>query len=128
MRALAALLLLATVPAQAASLTVKTGETWAFILRNGHPIGAHKVEPSAKPATGQIVVSVRPLMGTTMVMTNNSPVAYKFRAELLQGGKAVTARPCTLPAHGRPIFEQWQQKADAVRLSGFKRASADGLC
>jgi len=49
MRALAALLLLATVPAQAASLTVKTGETWAFILRNGHPIGAHKVEPSAKP-------------------------------------------------------------------------------
>jgi len=128
MRALAAFLLFATVPAQAASVTVKTGETWAFILKNGHPVGAHKVGSSAKPATGQIVVSVRPLMGTTMVVTNNSPVSYTFRAELLQAGKAIAARPCTLPGGARPIFEQWQQKADAVRLSEFKRASADGLC
>jgi len=128
MKALAALLILAAAPVQAASLTVKTGETWAFILRNGHPIGAHKVTASAKPDTGQIVVSVRAVMGTTMIVTNNSPVAYTFRAELLQGGKAVTARACTLPAEGKPIFEQWKEKADAVRLSAFKRANADGVC
>ena len=128
MKALATLLLLAAVPAQAASLTVKTGETWAFILKNGHPVGAHKVPASAKPALGQILVSVRPLMGTTMIVTNNSPVAYTFRAELLQRGKAITARPCTLPADGKPIFEQWKEKADAVRLSKFERSDADGRC
>ncbi len=128
MKAAFALLLLAAAPAQAASLTVKTGETWAFILKNGHPVGAHKVGGSAKPAKGQIVVSVRPLMGTTMVVTNNSPVAYTFRAELLQAGRAIATRPCTLPANGKPIFEQWQQKAEAIRLSTFKRATADGLC
>jgi len=125
---LLALLLLAAAPVHAAPLTVKTGETWAFILKNGQPVGAHKVASSAKPARGQIIVSVRALMGTTMIVTNNSPVAYTFRAELLQGGRAVATRPCTLPANGKPIFEQWQEKADAVRLSAFKRASADGLC
>ena len=128
MRALAALLLFVAAPVQAASLTVKTGETWAFILKNGHPVGAHKVANSAKPAKGQIVVAVRPLMGTTMIVTNNSPVAYTFRAELLQGGKAIAARPCTLPADGKPIFEQWGQKAEAVRLSKFEHTDADGHC
>jgi hypothetical protein len=128
MKLLATLLLLAAAPAQAQPLTVKTGETWAFTLKSGQPANAHKVAGSAKPAKGQIVVSVRPLMGTSMVVTNNSPVAYTFRAELLQGGKAIAARPCTLPADARPIFEQWQQKADAVRLSAFKPAGADGRC
>ena len=123
-----ALAVVAAAPVQAAPLTVKTGETWAFTLKNGEPANARKVAASAKPAKGQIVVSVRPLMGTTMVVTNSSPVSYTFRAELLQGGKAVAPRPCTLPANAKPIFEQWQQKADAVRLSSFKRANADGLC
>ena len=128
MKTIAALLLIAATPVQAASLTVKTGETWAFVLRNGHPVGAHKVAASTKPDKGQIVVSVRPLMGTTMIVTNNSPIAYTFRADLLQGGKAVAARPCTLPANAKPIFEQWKEKADAVRLSQFERSDADGLC
>ena len=128
MKLAAALLLFAAVPAQAAPLTVRTGETWAFILKNGQPVGAHKVASSAKPATGQIIVSVRAVMGTTMTVTNNSRVAYTFRAELLRGGKAVAARPCTLPANAKPIFEQWKEKADAVRLSAFKRTDADGLC
>jgi hypothetical protein len=129
MRALAALLLLAAAPLHAAPLTVKTGETWVFVLKEGQqPANAHKVAHSAKAGKGQIIVSVRALLGTTMIVTNNSPVAYTFRAELLQGGKAIAARPCTLPANGKPIFEQWKEKADAVRLSAFKRASADGLC
>jgi hypothetical protein len=123
-----ALLLLAAAPAQAASLTVKTGETWIFTVKNGEPAKARKVTPSAKIAKGQIKVSVRALMGTTMMVTNHSPIAYTFRAELLQGGKVVAPRPCTLPANAKPIFEQWQQKAEAVRISAFTAASADGRC
>jgi hypothetical protein len=128
MRALALLLLLAAPASHAAPLTVQTGETWAFTVKNGQPENARKVAAAAKPAKGKIVVSVRALMGTTMIVTNNSPIAYTFRAELLQGGKSIAARPCTLPANAKPIFEQWQQKADAIRLSAFKRATADGLC
>jgi hypothetical protein len=128
MRAAVALLLLAAAPAQAAPLTVKTGETWVFTVKDGQPASARKVASSAKPAKGQIVVAVRAMMGTTMIVTNNSPVAYTFRAELLRGGKSVAARPCTLPANARPIFEQWQEKADAVRIGAFKVSKADGLC
>ena len=120
--------LLAAVPAQAAPLTVRTGETWIFTIKNGEPAKARKVTPSAKIARGQIKVSIRALMGTTMIVTNNSPFAYTFRAELLQSGKVVAPRPCTLPANAKPIFEQWQQKADAVRIGKFTAASADGRC
>ena len=62
------------------------------------------------------------MMGTTMTVTNNSPIAYTYRAELIAGGKAQVARSCTLPANGRPVFEHWPQKADAVRISDFKVA------
>ena len=128
MRLAAALLLLATAPAQAAGLTVRTGETWFFTIKDGEPANARRVSPSAKIPKGQIKVSVRPLLGTTMVVTNNSPIAYSFRAELLLEGKAILARSCTLPANARPTFEQWQEKAEAVRIGSFKPASADGRC
>ena len=127
MKAAFALLLVAA-PLQAAPLTVKTGETWIFTIKNGQPANARKVTPSAKIAKGQIKVSVRALMGTTMTVTNNSPIAYTFRAELLQSGKVVAPRPCTLPANARPIFEQWKEKSDAIRISNFTAASADGRC
>ena len=127
MKAALALLLLAAAPAQAA-LTVRTGETWVFTVHKGEPAKARKVAYSAKPAKGQIMVSIRAMMGTTMIVTNASPIAYTFRAELVQNGKRTAARACTLPANDRPIFEQWQQKADAVRISGFKAAGAEGRC
>ena len=128
MRLAAALLLLATAPAQAAGLTVRTGETWFFTIKDGEPANARRVSPSAKIPKGQIKVAVRPLLGTSMVVTNNSPIAYSFRAELLLEGKAILARSCTLPANARPTFEQWQEKAEAVRIGSFKPASADGRC
>ena len=125
---LALALVLVAAPLQAAPLTVRVGESYVFVVKNGEPAQARKVALNAKPAKGQIMVTVKPMMGTSMFMTNNSPVAYTFRAEILQGGKAVNARPCTLPANGRPIFEQWQQKADAVRIGSFKAAGKDGSC
>ena len=128
MKLIAALLLIAATPAQAAGLTVRTGETWLFTIKGGEPAQARKVTPSAKIAKGQIKVSVRPILGTAMTVTNNSPIAYTFRAELISGGKATVARSCTLPAKARPVFEQWEQKADAVRISDFKVAGVDGRC
>ena len=128
MKLAAALLLLAAPPAQAAGLTVRTGETWFFTIKDGEPANARRVSPSAKIPKGQIKVAVRPFLGTSMVVTNNSPIAYTFRAELLSGGKTTAARSCTLPANARPTFEQWQDKAEAVRIGGFKPANADGRC
>ena len=128
MKLIAALLLLAAAPAQAAGLTVRTGETWLFTIKNSEPAGARKVPSSAKIPKGQIKVSVREMLGTAMTVTNNSPIAYTFHAELLSNGKATAERPCTLPANARPIFEQWQQKADAVRIGKFTIASAQGRC
>ena len=125
---LAGLLLLTAAPAYADALTVRTGESWVFTIRNGQPANARKVTASAKPARGEVMVTARALMGTMMVITNNSPFSYSFRAELLNGGKAVGARACTLPANARPAFEQWPQKANGVRISNFRRAARDGSC
>lgn len=126
--AFAFLLLAAASAASAQPLTVHTGESWVFTVKNGQPAGAHQVELSAKPGKGQIMVSVKPMMGTSMFMTNNSAVAYTFRAELIRDGKATAGRPCTLPAKARPIFEQWQEKADAVRIGHFEAAGTEGRC
>ena len=128
MKLAAAFLLLAAAPVQAAGLTVRTGETWFFTIKDGEPANARLVNASAKIPKGQIKVAVRALGGTSMVVTNNSPIAYTFRAELLSRGKATAARSCTLPANARPTFEQWQEKAEAVRVGGFKPATSDGRC
>jgi hypothetical protein len=128
MKLVAALLLVAASPVQAAGLTIQVGETWLFTLKNGEPANARKAAPSATIPKGQIKAAVRSILGTAMTVTNNSPIAYTFRAELVSGGKATVARSCTLPPNARPTFEQWEQKADAVRISGFKIADADGHC
>jgi hypothetical protein len=128
MKLIAALLLLVAAPAQAAGLTVKVGETWLFKIKDGEPAEARKVTASATIPKGQIKVAVRPMLGTAMTITNNSPIAYTFRAELMSGDKATVARSCTLPAKAKPAFEQWSQKADAIRIGGFKIADKDGHC
>jgi hypothetical protein len=126
--ALAALLVAVSSSAVAAPLTIRAGETWEFALRNGDPVGARKVAATSKVPKGRIKASVRRLMGTSMVLTNNSGAAYTFRAELLKAGKTVAAKPCVLPAKPDPAFEQWPQAADAVRIGTFKTAPKDGSC
>jgi hypothetical protein len=125
---IAALLLVAGSAAQSQPLTVRTGESWIFTVRDGQPANARKVEPTARPATGQFMVSVRPLFGTNMIMTNNSSTAYTYRAELFVAGKPSGARTCTLPAGAQPTLEQWPQKADAVRISTFRPTGPGGRC
>lgn len=128
MIALALLLAASPVPAMAAPLTVKTGETWVFNLFRGQPVKARKANPSAKPAPGQVLVTVRSMMGTTMTISSNNPVGYTYRAQLIGAGKTIPTRSCTLPADGKISFEHWPEKADAVRLSDFKSAPKGGAC
>jgi hypothetical protein len=124
------LLLLAAQPiaAQAPGLTVKAGETWAFALYRGQPVRARKVSPSTKPSPGQVVVTVRSLMGTSLSIASNNPQPFTYKAELIGAEKPVAVRSCTLPANGRLSFESWPEKASAVRLSNFKIAPKGGAC
>ena len=62
MKLAAALLLFAAIPAQAAGLTVRSGETWFFTVKDGEPANARRVSASAKIPKGQIKVAVRPLL------------------------------------------------------------------
>jgi hypothetical protein len=123
-------LLLAAPPAAAKPqpLTVKTGESWVFSLYRGQPVRARKANPQAKPGPGQVMVTVTSMMGTTMSISSNNPVAYTYQAELIGTGKTVPARSCTLPANGRLSFEHWPQKATAVRLGRFRIAEKEGAC
>ena len=122
---LAMLLLLAPVAAQAKPLTVKVGESWAFQVKSGNPVKARKVASNAKPARGEIMVTVKSFLGTMLTAVNATGRGWSFTAELVNGGKASPARTCTLPASSAPIMEQWQgKKAEAVRISKF--VPADG--
>lgn len=124
---LAAMLLAAASSAHAAPLTVSTGESWLFTVKNGQPANARKTQPTAKPARGELMVTVRALFGTTMIATNNSGIGYKFSAELLPARNMTAVRTCTLPAGGTTL-EQWEQKAAAVRLSNFRATTNEGVC
>ena len=126
--ALLALLPAAPLSAMSANVTVRSGETWLFAIDRGHLVKARQVHASAKPGRSEILVAVRAMMGTTMTITNNSPISYTYRATLLGARKATPARACTLPANNRPVFEHWPQPASAVRLSNFKPAPNGGTC
>ena len=120
---------LAAAPLSAKSVIVRTGETWVFAIAHGQPANARKAAPSITPGAGEIKVTVQPLMGTTMTMTNNSKFDYAYRAMLiLPNGKAGPAKSCAVPANGRMAIEHWPNTVAAVRLSAFKPAPAGSLC
>ena len=125
---LAMMLLAAASAAHAQPLTVRAGESWAFTIRSGQPAAAHKVSSSAKPAKGEVMVTVRALFGTMLIGANNSGTNYKFSAELLLAKTMTAVRTCILPAGGKPTLEQWEQKAAAVRISNFRATGNEGIC
>lgn len=127
---LATALLLASAPlsAKPPGLVVKTGESWVFAIQGGQPVKARKVAATAKAGAGRVIVTVRSMMGTTMTIASNGPVAYTYQAELIGKGKPIPIRSCTLPANGQISFEHWPQQAEGVRLSNFKVATKDGAC
>ena len=116
-------------PLSAKPLTVRMGETWVFAVRGGSPFEARRVSGTAAPAPGQFKVSLQPLLGSTLTMTNNSQFDYAYRATLvLPSGKPGTAKACAVPANGRVAIEQWTKPVAAIRLDRFKRAPAGSLC
>ena len=127
---LVALSLLAATPAlaQSSGLTVRPGESWMFAISRGQPVRARKVKPTVKPAPGQVLVTLRAMLGTSLSITSNNPQAYVYKAELIGADTQVPVRSCTLPANGRISFEHWPQKSEAVRISDFKVARKDGSC
>jgi len=129
-RLVSALILAAlAAPPSAKPLTVGMGETWLFAVRNGSPVEVRKVAATTVPATGQFKVSLQPMLGSTMTMTNNSRFDYAYRATLvLPSGKPGAAKACAVPANGRVAIEQWTRPIAAIRLDRFKRAPAGSLC
>ena len=127
--ALALLALLASPgAAQSPGLTVKTGESWMFAISRGQPVRARKVKPTVKPPPGQVLVTLRAMMGTSLSISSNNRQPFTYKAELIGADKPVPVRSCTLPANGRVSFEHWPDKADAVRISDFRVARKDGSC
>ena len=116
-------------PLSAKPLTVRMGESWVFAVRDGIPVDARKVAATAVPSPGQFKVSLQPMLGSTMTMTNNSRFDYAYRATLiLPTGKPGAAKACAVPAGGRTAIEHWSRPITAVRLDRFKRAPAGSLC
>ena len=115
-------------PLSAQGLTVKSGESWMFAISRGQPVRARRVSPAAKPPRGQVVVTVRSMLGTSLSIKSNNPQAFTYRAELIGADKPVPLRSCTLPANAKVSFEHWPQKASAVRISDFRVARGDGAC
>jgi hypothetical protein len=129
MRSLAALVLLSAAPSAAQPVTVLMGETWVFAVHKGQPIQARKVAPSTKAGADQMKVSLQPMLGSTLTITNNSRFDYAYRATLVMpGGKMGRAKACAVPANGRMAVEHWRQPVAAVRLSDFRPAPAGSLC
>ena len=114
--------------AKATPLSVRAGESWVFKVKEGQPVDAHKVQPTAKPAKGEVMVTVRSLFGTVLIISNNSGTAYSFNAELRPAKNLTAMRTCTLPAKGKPDLEQWPQEAEAVEISNFRAAGNEGRC
>ena len=129
MTALALLTLLAApAAAQSPGLTVKIGESWMFAISRGQPVRARRVKPTVKPPPGQVLVTLKAMMGTSLSITSNNRQSFTYKAELIGADTPVPVRSCTLPANGRMSFEHWPQKSDAVRISDFKVARKDGSC
>jgi len=125
--AISALLVAGT--SSAKPLTVRMGETWVFAVSNGQPSKARKVDAKIAPARGEMKVTLQPMMGTTMTVSNNSNYDYAYRATLiLPGGTTGPAKSCAVPANGRLAIEHWPKRVEAVRLSDFKPAPAGSLC
>lgn len=128
MRIFALLTLFGAAPVAAGPLTINMGESWIFSIRGGSPVNARKVGAETIPTRNQLKVSLQPLMGTTMTVTNNSRHDYAYRATLIINGKPAEAKSCAVPANGRLAIEHWPKPVAAVTLSHFRAAPAGSLC
>ena len=108
---------------------IQLGETWLFQLDQGRPINARKVDANAKPAVGELFVTLRPQLGTTMVIANNSAKFYNYRALMMRrpGDRAEATSVCTVMSNGRMGFENWPYPIAAIHLSDFTQAPENSM-
>ena len=114
-------LLAAPAAAQSPGLTVKTGESWMFAISRGQPVRARKVKPTVKPPPGQVLVTLKAMMGTSLSITSNNRQSFTYKAELIGADKPVPVRSCTLPANGRMSFEHWRHRPESPAKSPVPR-------
>ena len=115
--------------APAQSVTVAMGHALLFSLDHGQPAHVREAPADAVPAVGEMLVAVRPMLGTTMSVTGNLPRGVRYRATLIfANGKTGEARACVLPAGRQTAFEHWPKAVAAVRLDRFRPAPASSAC
>jgi hypothetical protein len=98
------------------------GETWIFSLANGQPANAHAAPPGSKPGPNELMVSLKPQIGSTMIVTNNTDRFLNYRATIIAPNGERPTSVCTLMSGGRAGFENWHGNIAAIRLSDFSPA------
>jgi hypothetical protein len=110
-------------------VVVQSGESWIFKLDQGQPVDARKVDGEARPATGEILVTLGGRNGTMMTVTNNTDKFYNYHAFMLrrpdETGKPTSV--CTLMSNGRMAFENWPYVIPAMRLSDFTEVAENNM-
>jgi hypothetical protein len=119
-------------PAQAQNspgLVIHSGETWLFRVEQGQPLAARKAAADAKPASGELLVSMKAEMGTMMTVTNNSGKAYDYRAFMMRqpGAREERTSVCTLVGGGPLSIEHWPYSIAAIRIADFTETDSQHL-
>jgi hypothetical protein len=85
------------------------GRDLDFQIVGGQPVNARSVGLQDVPQPGEIKVSLQPLTGMTMIITNNTSEWYNYRAFLAAGTDpmGLPTSVCTLMADGRRGVETW---------------------
>jgi len=110
-------------------LVIQNGESWAFRVDGGQPVGARKVGPDDKPAPGELLVRLTQEMGTSMFVYNNTPKFLNYRAQIMRkpGDRAERTSVCTLLNNGRFVYEGWPYAIAAIYLSDFTEAPDNSM-
>ena len=109
---------------QSPGLTSRPARAGVRLLAASRSTPARPRRRQARP--GQVLVTVRAMMGTTMTITSNNPTAYTYKAELIGADKPVPRGPAPCPPTAACRSSIGRRQASAVRLSDFKAARKDG--
>ncbi|MDF7777584.1 hypothetical protein P1X14_20175 [Sphingomonas sp. AOB5] len=116
-------------PQDQPGLIVRAGESWIFSIKDGQPADPRKVADDAKPAKGELMVTLDIAGATVMTVANNDEGWWNYRAFIVvkPGHKGNRTSTCTLMNGGREAFEQWPEAIAAIRLADFTPAGDGDL-
>jgi hypothetical protein len=110
-------------------LTVQSGETWIFRIDQGEPVDARKIDGSATPGSGELMVTLKPQMGAMMIVTNNTNKFYNYHAFLTMqpGSEGKATSVCTVANGGRMAIENWPYAVPAIRIADFRETDGNHI-